>query len=90
MTSAYFSQTHKDDPPPAPVRELNYQPLFRGGRGFSFPCDDQGRVNLDVLSARARNNYLFARAMVGRELAAPEVRVVDQVPVRWAHAAMSA
>jgi len=32
------------------------------------------RVNMDQLSDRTRNNYLYARAMVGRELAMPAVR----------------
>jgi hypothetical protein len=56
--------------------ELRYESLFREGHGFSFPCDETGRVNLDALSDRARNNYLFARAMVGRDLAMPQVLTV--------------
>ena len=43
------------------------------GRGFASPCDAQGKVDLDALSDRARNNYFYARAMVGRELAVPAV-----------------
>jgi hypothetical protein len=54
--------------------ELRFQSLFDSGRGYSFPCDPQGLVDLDGLTDRARNNYLFARAMVGRELAVPAVR----------------
>jgi hypothetical protein len=54
--------------------ELRYQSLFNNGRGFSFPCDPKGRVNLDELSNRARLNYLYARAMVGRELTHPAVQ----------------
>jgi hypothetical protein len=54
--------------------ELRYQPLSEYGRGFAFPCDPKGRVNLDELSDRARNNYLYARAMVGRELTLPAVQ----------------
>ncbi len=54
--------------------ELRFQSLFDHGRGFAFPCDPKGRVDLDQLSERARVNYLFARAMVGRELAMPAVR----------------
>lgn len=57
--------------------ELRFQSLFDEGRGYSFPCDANGRVDLDRLSERARNNYLFARALVGRELALPAVRVID-------------
>ena len=54
--------------------ELLFQSLFDSGRGYSFPCDPTGHVNLDQLSDRARNNYLFARALVGRDLAVPAVR----------------
>jgi hypothetical protein len=31
-------------------------------------------LDLDRLSDRARNNYLYARAMVGRELSVPAVQ----------------
>jgi len=54
--------------------ELRFQSLFDSGRGFAFPCDPQGQVDLDRLSDRARNNYLYARAMVGRELSCPAVK----------------
>ena len=54
--------------------ELRFQSLFNSGRGYSFPCDPTGLVDLDQLSDGARNNYLYARAMVGRELAVPAVR----------------
>jgi hypothetical protein len=53
--------------------QLRFQSLFDSGRGFAFPCDPQGQVDLDRLSERARNNYFYARAMVGRELAVPAV-----------------
>jgi hypothetical protein len=55
--------------------QLCFRSLFHSGRGYAFPCDPQGHVDLDSLTDRARNNYLFARAMVGRELAAPSVQV---------------
>ncbi len=53
--------------------QLCFRSLFNAGRGFAFPCDPNGRVDMDRLTERARNNYLFARAMVGRELAMPAV-----------------
>lgn len=53
--------------------QLRFQSLYDSGRGYAFPCDPQGHVDLDQLSDRARNNYLYARAMVGRELAVPAV-----------------
>jgi len=81
MTQRHFPRTARNRH--AVVHELRYQSLFCEGRGFSFPCDERGSVDLEALSERARNNYLFARAMVGRELATPEVRVVvpDVVPI---------
>ena len=53
--------------------QIRFQSLFNEGRGLAFPCDVAGRVDLDALSERGRNNYLFARAMVGREFATPSV-----------------
>jgi hypothetical protein len=53
--------------------EIHYLPLSGRGPEFVFPCDARGCVELDALSDRARNNYLFARAVVGREYAAPAV-----------------
>ena len=53
--------------------QLRFRSLFDPGRGFVFPCDPQGLVNMEHLSERARNNYLYARAMVGREVTVPEV-----------------
>jgi hypothetical protein len=53
--------------------QLRFQSLFDPGRGFAFPCDQDGRVDMDALSERARNNYLYARAMIGREVANPSV-----------------
>ena len=53
--------------------ELRFQSLFDSGRGYAFPCDCAGCVDLDGLTDRARNNYLYARAMVGRELSVPRV-----------------
>jgi len=55
---------------------LCFRSLFDSGRGYAFPCDGEGRVELDELSERARINYLYARAMVGRELAEPAVECV--------------
>ncbi|HJW13001.1 MAG TPA: hypothetical protein VJ598_14500 [Albitalea sp.] len=53
--------------------EVRFQSLFHEGRALSFPCDPDGHVNMDALSPQAKGNYLFARAMVGREFAAPAV-----------------
>jgi len=53
--------------------ELRFQSLFHDGRALAFPCDAYGRVDLDTLSEKARNNYFFARAVVGRDFAVPAV-----------------
>ena len=56
--------------------ELRFCSLFDEGRGYSFPCDAKGVVDLDALSERARNNYLFARSVIGRDVSAPAVRTM--------------
>lgn len=53
--------------------EIRFQSLFHAGRALCFPCDEQGHVAMDALSERARDNYLYARAVVGREYAYPRV-----------------
>jgi hypothetical protein len=53
--------------------ELRFASLAGEGRALSFPCDAGGHVDLDALSDRSRDNYLFARAMLGREYAWPRV-----------------
>jgi hypothetical protein len=58
---------------PGRVHALRFASLFHPGRALSFPCDAAGRVDLDALGERARANYLYARAVVGREYATPEV-----------------
>jgi len=55
-----------------PNYEIRFNSLFRG-RGLCFPCDEKGEVELDALSDRARENYLYARAVVGVEFAYPTV-----------------
>ncbi len=50
---------------------LRFRSLFNEGRGLVFPCDGQGRVDMNALSERALGNYLYARTVVGREFAAP-------------------
>lgn len=57
---------------------LCFRPLFDNGRGFAFPCDVAGQVDLDLLTDAARNNYLYARAMVGRDLAVPSIEPEGQ------------
>ena len=56
--------------------QLCFRSLFHSGRGYAFPCDPKGQVDMDSLSERARNNYFYARAMVGREMNVPAVEAV--------------
>ena len=55
------------------AHQLCFRSLFHSGRGYAFPCDCDGQVDLDTMSENARNNYFYARAMVGRELSAPAI-----------------
>lgn len=56
--------------------EVRFDSLHRSGYGLAFACDARGQVDLDGLPERARNNYFFARAMIGREFATPVVAAV--------------
>lgn len=55
--------------------ELRFDALYANRRSYSFPCDAAGHVDMDSLGERTRLNYLFARAMIGIEVAWPDVRV---------------
>ena len=54
--------------------ELRFQPISTEGRGFSFPCDAEGHVDIDALGHKARLNYFFARTVIGREFSLPAVQ----------------
>lgn len=54
--------------------DLCFQSLFDAGRAYVFPCDAAGHVDIDALSFKARQNYFYARTVVGRELSMPAVR----------------
>ena len=53
---------------------LRFDPLFGVGPALSFPCDAAGRVDLDSLAERARSNYFYARAVIGRHFGMPAVQ----------------
>ena len=36
--------------------ELRFTGLFNRGRGYAFPCDAQGHVDIDELTDRGRSN----------------------------------
>jgi hypothetical protein len=54
--------------------ELCFRPLKGEGRVPAFPCDAEGHVDIDSLSARARLDYFYARTVIGREFALPAVQ----------------
>jgi hypothetical protein len=54
--------------------ELCFRPLFDNRQGYAFPCDAAGHVDIDALSFKARQNYFFARTVIGRELSMPAVQ----------------
>jgi hypothetical protein len=53
--------------------ELRFLSLFNAGCSYAFPCDAAGKVDLDSLSSKARENYFYARTLIGREFAHPTV-----------------
>jgi hypothetical protein len=53
--------------------ELHFPSLHPAGWDVSVPCDATGHVDLDALDEHVRNDYFFARAMLGREFAPPRV-----------------
>ena len=57
-----------------PAFMLRFDPLFGVGPALSFPCDAAGRVDLDSLAERARSNYFYARAVIGRRFGMPAVQ----------------
>lgn len=56
-----------------PRYELRFKSLCSAGRSYAFPCDALGHVDMDALSDTARENYLYARTVIGREYAFPAV-----------------
>ena len=56
--------------------QLFFESLIDSGQTFSFPCDKSGEVWLDALSDGARNNYFFARSVVGHDYSSPVVIAV--------------
>lgn len=64
--------------PQEPTRyEMRFRSLFQEGRAYAFPCDADGRVDIDSLSDSARNNYFYARTVIGRELSMPAVQPIS-------------
>ena len=53
------------------THELRFESLFRAGRGYTFPCDEAGQVDMGALNECERRGYLHAQSLVGRELTVP-------------------
>ncbi|MEP7280368.1 MAG: hypothetical protein ABI696_00205 [Rubrivivax sp.] len=66
-------QTQCNPSRPGTQFELRFTSLFDDGRGYAFPCDASGTVDLDAMSERLRNNYLYVRTLIGRDYTAPAV-----------------
>jgi hypothetical protein len=60
--------------------ELRFAGLFNAGRGYVFPCDAAGHVDIDTLGESARCNYFYARSVVGREFHSPVTCAVASHP----------
>jgi hypothetical protein len=61
------------------VSEARYELRFTRlstGLNYAFPCDAGGQVDIGALSERTRNNYFFARAVIGREVSVPSIALV--------------
>ena len=58
-------------PRQANAYELRFLGLFNSGRGYAFPCDAAGHVDIDTLREPARTNYFYARSVIGREFHSP-------------------
>lgn len=56
--------------------ELRFASLVDGGRGFAFPCDAHGHVDICDLTEQIRCNFFYARKLIGRELSVPSVALV--------------
>lgn len=65
-----------------PTHLLHFEPLTAGDAGLDVPCDPHGRVGLDALGEKLRNDYFFARTLIGRLFAAPTVRRVPPLAAR--------
>jgi hypothetical protein len=56
--------------------ELRFTGLFNRGRGYAFPCNAEGQVDIRELSDHGRDNYLRAQSAVGTEFSAPVIAPV--------------
>jgi len=53
--------------------QIRFASLRTSTPALTFRCDARGNVELDALDEKARLDYLFARALVGRNFARPAI-----------------
>ncbi|HET9642298.1 MAG TPA: hypothetical protein VFP68_02830 [Burkholderiaceae bacterium] len=53
--------------------QLRFRSLRHADVAVAFPCDEAGHVDLDALSAPDRNDYFFARTVIGCDFSSPTV-----------------
>jgi hypothetical protein len=70
-SSEFASEQSHDTAAGAGSYELRFTDLFNPGRGYAFPCDADGHVDIDSLGKLARVHYFYARTVVGREFHSP-------------------
>lgn len=56
--------------------EVWFKALTESWPSLAFPCDAMGRVPIDCLTTAQKNNYLFARGMMGMHYAPPAVQAL--------------
>ena len=64
--------------PAAATHYLFFGGLFPTVHSLLFPCDSGGHVEMDEMSEHARENYLFARAVVGCDYRVPVVVAANE------------
>jgi hypothetical protein len=64
---------HHLSPRPHWNHRLVFAACLGDANALAFPCDPRGHVPLDELDERARNQYFFARTVVGRDYRSPVV-----------------
>lgn len=77
-----FGGAAETQAPMRPTHLLHFEPLTIEAAGLDVPCDPHGRVGLDALGDKLRNDYFFARTLIGRLFAAPIVRCVPPMAAR--------
>lgn len=60
-----------------PRIELRFLPRSGAGRSLAFPCNAAGHVEINGLSENERIDYLFARALRGRDFSCKIVAGID-------------